>query len=382
MIELIEFNTNEKKSKDKVQKDHDDLSTYFFFLSLSLFPEFPDILPPPPSPRSALLGPTDFSISLEKLPCSDQTSDFICDIYSITSCSTASVTSKYATDHWLYSSSSASSSVSGTHSDILSFDDCGPVILKHDCEDLYPLKEVIDGKEVVTITTSNTAPTTSTLSVSMPVSLSQFSVPHQGIPTVSSRNIDERNCAPYILKSSEYNQTSNTGEDVICLLTPETFLSGSPCSVQSSHIPHETASELSLRDSCVHEKNDVSRQATAWASSQECLKPASTMPQVNYKSSNSKGYLNHLGVLKTSRKFANFQDNENISESVSYGQDMEMISNIDDTEQSLKNIAQSEEEEQKEAERHSQQKISLYDAGPLPPIGVFWDIENCQVCIL
>lgn len=352
--------------------------------SFLFFPEFPEILPPPPSPRCALFGSTGFSLSLEKCPSSDNTSNSTCDIHSVTCYSTECATHKYATDQWLYSSSSASSSVAGTTSDYLGYEDYAPVLVKQDCEDLCSLKEVMDGKEVITITTSNTPHTTSTLSVSTPSSVSHFPCSNQGMHTTSSRSLDEKNCLQYTPKYSECNQASNTTANIeSCLLTPEAFLLESSYSINSRHISDEISiSVLPVKDSNMYEKDYVNRQASAWASNvQECQKLTSKMPKVNCKVSTSKEYLNELGVFKSSKKNSSCQDNENISESTSNGHEMDMISNMDDTEQDLKSIAQLEDDEQKEAERQSHQKISLFDIGRLPPIGVFWDIENCQVCI-
>lgn len=495
----------------------------------------------------------------------------------MTSCSIGCTTSKYTTDQWLYSSSSTCSSVSGTHSDFLGFDDYAPVIAtKRDSEDIYPFKEVMDGKEVVTITTSNTAHTTSTLSLSTPVSVPHFSAPYQSMQTVStSRGLSEVQFTPYTPKppdyaqassssvatllvstpasvphfsapyqgmqstsssrslsegqfqytpKPEYSQASSTSatsksslltnfapyqgiptvssskslseeqfqytskpeysqpsstslaaettllpqfsapyqglqttpssrslsEEQIMhytpkheysqasstsaaadttllpqfsspyqgiqstssqslseeqlmhytpkheysqalsasaatepsLLTPEAFLSESLYTVSSQHnIPDDLSTSALLNSGNIYEKTNTDGQTGTWGSStrQEDLKLTPKTPQGSSKVSDSKDYLNQLGVLKSTRKFTSFQDSENMSESASYGQELEMLCNMEDAEQDLKSM---EEEEQKEVERQSRQKLSLYDVGRLPPIGVFWDIENCQVCVL
>lgn len=360
----------------------------FLIPALPYVPEFPEILPPPPGPGCALLGPMNFSISLEKCPTSDSTSNCTCDIYDITSCSIGYTASKYLTDQCLNSCSSTSSSVSGTYSDFLSFEDFAPVIAsKGDCEDIYSFKEVMDGKEVITITTSNTSHSTNTLSVSTPASVPHFSTPYTGLQTASSLgSLSKEQFTQYTPKPPEHTQDSGTSAArELSLLTPEAFLSESPFSPNSRHIPDELSIASALLDtSDIYEKGSTNGQAGTWASTsqQENLKLTPKTLPTSCKISDSKDFLNQLGVLKTPRK-SNSQDSENISDSTaSYGQEMDMICNLDDAEQDLKNMTQLEEEEQKEAERQSRQKLSLYDMGRLPPIGVFWDIENCQVCVL
>lgn len=211
--------------------------------------------------------------------------------------------------------------------------------------------------------------------------LPQFSTPYEGIQNTSSRSLSEEQITHYTPKH-EYSQASSTNVATeSSLMTPEAFLSESPYTVSSQHnIPDDLSTSALLNSGNMYEKSDTNGQTGTWGSStrQEVLKPTPKTPQGISKVSGSKDYVNQLGVLKSARKFTSFQDSENVSESASYGQELEMLCNMEDAEQDLKSM---EEEEQKEVERQSRQKLSLYDVGRLPPIGVFWDIENCQVCV-
>lgn len=346
------------------------------------FAEFPEILPPPPSPPCILLGPTDFSLSLEKCPSYDSTSNCTCDTTGMTNCSIGYTTSRHASDQWFYSSSSTSSSVSGIYPDSFGFEDYAPIVVKKDCEDLYPLMEVMDGKEVVTITTSSTVHTTSTLSVSVPSSGSHFSLPYKGIQTMSSMDIDKRFSMKYIPQTSECNGASNTKANLdSALMTPGAFLSESSYSTDSGHIPDRLSPpNTPVRGIDIYENSDISTKVgTCTCSRQDCLTATSQMSEFSCKILNSKDSLGQLDVLLTPKRFTHSQDTESSNENISCGPEADLISNVDDFDQDLKTIEQLEEEDdQKETDRHPCQKS--YDVGRLPPIGVFWDIENCQVC--
>ncbi|KAG7158632.1 Malonyl-CoA decarboxylase-like, partial [Homarus americanus] len=219
--------------------------------------DFPEVLPSPPSPSSvkALLGPADFSSSEEDFEKYD-TSNFSIDTNNFNNFSNnfTKISGQFTASsvgRLLYSPSSSSSSVSVTHSELHGAGEyllCSQKTVKKDDQNLYPVVEIMDGKEVVTITTSNTVSTRSSLSTSKQGSKSNSSV-------------------------------------------------------------------------------------------------------VTYVGKNGAG-------------------SDNLTS------DYE-----DDIEQELKDIEQiEEEEEKKEKERQTQNQTALsYDGGRLPPIGVFWDIENCQV---
>lgn len=324
----------------------------------------------------------DFSLSLEKFPSCDSTSNSTCDTSGTTNCSIDYTTSRHASDQWFYSSSSTSSSVSGPFPDSLGFEDYAPIVTKKDCEDLYPLMEVMDGKEVITITTSNTVPTTSTLSISVPASRSHFMFPYKGVQNMSSRDIDNGINIKYIPQTSERNRASSTKVNLdSTLMTPGAFLSESSYSTTSGHIPDRVnPSNTPIRGDDIYENVDVSTKVdTCTSSRQDCLTATSQLSHLNCKFLNSKESLKGLDVLLTPKRFAHSQDTESSNENTSCGLEVDLISNVDDFEQDLKAIEQLEEDDQKETDTQPCQKSS-YDVGRLPPIGVFWDIENCQVC--
>ncbi|KAK8398550.1 hypothetical protein O3P69_004010 [Scylla paramamosain] len=340
--------------------------------------EFPESLPPPPSPPcTLLLGPTDFSFPVEKCPSFDSTSNSSCDTTSMTSCSISYTTSRHANDQWFYSSSSTSSSVSGAYPDSLSFEDYGPVMAKKEHESLYPLMEIMDGKEVVTITTSDITHTSNTLSASG----SHFSLPYKGMQTMSSREIDKNSNMKCLPQTSEYNGDLNTEANLdSTLMTPGAFLSESLYFLYNGHIPCSfTPSDTSVKGTDIYENPDVSTKVDTWSySRQDYLRATPQMPQLNCKGLNSKDGFKPLDVLLTPKRFTHSQDTESSNENTSCGPEVDLISNADDFEQDLKCIEQLEEEDQKETDRQACQKSS-YDLGRLLPIGVFWDIENCQV---
>ena len=349
---------------------------------LIFFAGFPEILPTPPSPPcSLLLGPTDFSLSQGKCQSFDSTSNCTCDTTGTTNCSIGYATSRHATDQWFYSSSSTSSSVSGTYPDSLGFEDYTPVLAKKYREDLYPLMEVMDGKEVVTITTSNTAHTTSTLSVTVPPSASHFSLPYKEMQTTSSRKMNERNTMKYIPQNFECNGVSNTKANMdITLMTPGAFLSESSYSTQSGHIQDRFShTNTPIRGGDIYKNADASTKVGSWTCSrQDSLRATPQMSQLNCKILNTKDSFKQLDLLLTPKRFTHSKDSESSNENISCGPEVDLISNVDDFEQDLKCIELEEEDDQKEIDRQPCPKS--YDVGRLPPIGVFWDIENCQVC--
>lgn len=300
----------------------------------------------------------------------------------MTNCSIGSTTSRHASDQWFYSSSSTSSSVSGPFPDSFSLEDYAPVVTKKNSENLYPLMEVMDGKEVITITTSNTVHTTSTLSVSVPASGPHFTFPYKGVESMSSRDIDDGINIKYRPQTSECNRTSSTKTNLdSTLMTPGAFLSESLYSTASGHIPDRfTPSNTPVRGDDIYENVDVSTKVdTCTCSRQDCLTATSQMSHINCKFLNSKDSLKGFDVLLTPKRFAHSQDTESSNGNTSCGPEVDLISNVDDFEQDFKAIEQLEEDDQKETDRQPCQKSS-YDVGRLPPIGVFWDIENCQVC--
>lgn len=299
----------------------------------------------------------------------------------MTSCSISYTTSRHANDQWFYSSSSTSSSVSGAYPDSLSFEDYGPVMAKKEHESLYPLMDIIDGKEVVTITTSNTTHTSNTLSLSVPASGPHFSFPYKGMQLVSSREIDKSASMKCVPQTSEYNGALNTDANTdSTLLTPGAFLSESLHFLYNGHIPCSfSPSDVPVQGTDIYENPDVSTKVDAWGCSrQDCLRATPQMSQLSCKGLSSKDGFKPLDMLLTPKRFTHSQDTESSNENTSCGPEVDSISNADDFEQDLKCIEQLEEEDQKETDRQACQKS--YDMGRLPPIGVFWDIENCQVC--
>ncbi|KAG0718693.1 Meiosis regulator and mRNA stability factor 1 [Chionoecetes opilio] len=296
------------------------------------------------------------------------------------SCSIEFTRSRHATDQWFYSSSSTCSSVSGTYPDLFGYEDYGAVQATKGCEDLYPLTEVMDGKEVVTITTSNTVHTTNTLSVAVPGSESHISMPCKGMQTMSSRDIENNSGMKCIPQTCECNGASNTKESLDSfLMTPGAFLSET-CSTDSGNIPERLSpSSTPIRSTYIYENPDVSTKvdSTYTCSRQDFKMASSQMSQLDYKVLNTKESLKQLNVLLTPKRFTHAQDTESSNGNTSCGAEVDLISNMDDFEQDLKTVEQLEDD-QKEAEGQPCQK-SLYDVGRLPPIGVFWDIENCQV---
>lgn len=265
-----------------------------------------------------------------------------------------------------------------------------------DCEPMFYVHEIMDGKEVVTVTTSCLMPT------------------HNASPTSRSRMgtncdlatfVENTNCVP---EDAMYKANTNTpkynigGVDVpvsvqenLMLLTPENFVATLSCSSTgtSSLVDLEIASELPTRlemsrDTCIKENirkprctplqedvRDLPPKTVQTSSEATEVKNASTKVLITpdkfahaaYSLSNvTKEESGRSGVVRS--LYSYYSNN---------GTESEPLSESDEELEELE-----EEDERKEEERQSQQQAaSMYDTGRLPPIGVFWDIENCQVCL-
>ncbi|XP_042240421.1 meiosis regulator and mRNA stability factor 1-like isoform X2 [Homarus americanus] len=369
--------------------------------------DFPEVLPSPPSPSSvkALLGPADFSSSEEDFEKYD-TSNFSIDTNNFNNFSNnfTKISGQFTASsvgRLLYSPSSSSSSVSVTHSELHGAGEyllCSQKTVKKDDQNLYPVVEIMDGKEVVTITTSNTVSTRSSLSTSKQGSKSNSSVvTYVGKNGAGSMSGNQRKNLDPIKAKSDINIVSTfVGNELSQLLPPEIFAPTPPCSSSgASSTEFCTNTELPLVNTRYAQEEEMQRRLNF--SEQGTLNTTcSQIVQMNCNSSAYKNDLTKSDILLTPDKFTSAcynaaANNETRMCSSSCMCRLCVTSALegdnltsdyeDDIEQELKDIEQiEEEEEKKEKERQTQNQTALsYDGGRLPPIGVFWDIENCQV---
>ncbi|XP_071550871.1 meiosis regulator and mRNA stability factor 1 isoform X2 [Panulirus ornatus] len=366
--------------------------------------DFPEVLPPPPSPSSeeALLGPTDFSLSSENSERYGTTnfnvdtndfSNYNDNFIMMSGQSTASTVR-----HRQYSPSSNSSCVSLTHSEMIGVAEYSQTVMKKDYEYLYPVVEFMDGKEVITLTTSNTNSTSDSLSTSMQGLKSGYSTPtYVGKNSTAFKSVNHRkDLDPIKSKSDTDTVPTFLGNDVSHLLTPGRFASIPPCSRNgASFTGTENRSELFLTSSeCTQEEEKVKRRLNELEQG-SLTTTCSQIVQTNHIGSEHRNDFIESEILLTPDRFTPAHYNAEVeyenkmcnlsSLSGIYGNngleaDLMTSDYEDELEQALKDIEQMEEDDRKEEERQSQQQTaSTYDNGRLPPIGVFWDIENCQV---
>lgn len=275
--------------------------------------------------------------------------------------------------------------------------------MKKEYEDLHPLVEFMDGKEVITITTSNTVSTSDTLTTSMQGFKSGYCIPtYVGKSGTAFRSVNHRkDLDPIKSKSDNDIVPTFLGNNISHLLTPETFASIPPSSSNgASFTGIENGSELFLLSSkCVHEEeeeetiniglNDMEQGSQTTTCSQ--------IVQMNRSGSKHKDDLTESEILLTPDRFTPAYHNAEIEYEnricsltslsglhCNSGLEVDLMTSDyeDELEQALKDLEQMEEDDRKEEERQTQhQSTSAYDNGRLPPIGVFWDIENCQVRI-
>ncbi|XP_069956765.1 meiosis regulator and mRNA stability factor 1 isoform X7 [Cherax quadricarinatus] len=364
--------------------------------------DFPEVLPLPPSPTSveSLLGPMDFSS--ENFENYDNSSNFSIDVNDFNDLSNNLIkisgqSTALSAGHGMYSSSSSSSSVSVTQSELLGTGENTHSLTNKDCPDLYPVVEFLDGKEVITITTSNTVPNNNTLSATMSGFKSGDSVPTcVGKTSTSFNHINQKEFFnPIKEKSNSDNVSTVVENEVSHLLTPFIFASVPSCSNSgTSSTELETSSELPSVTPRYAQVEEMQRMANV-SNQTSLITTCSQTVQMNCNSSKYKDGSSESEILLTPDRFASADHcaetkNENrlcssdclcrLYVPSTLEADLMTSDYEDDIEQDLKDIEEMEEEEKKKEERQTQHHSALsYDSGRLPPIGVFWDIENCQV---
>lgn len=374
---------------------------YKLITCLYFHADFPEVLPSPPSSSSEemLLGPTNFLVSTDNVEGSGAFYTF----------NTGTNFNDFDATRIICNDISKESVV--MNSQKLSKVNCNDSVVvgmqqeasgggqqkehhSRDCEPMFYVPEIVDGKEVVTITTSCLMPTHN----ASPTSRSRM-----GINCDLATYVENTNCVPEdaMNKANTNTPKYNIGGVGVpvsiqekLLLTPENFMATlSRSSTGTSLVDLEMAPELPTRletstDTGIKENMRKSR-CTPLQEDVRNLPPKTVQTSseaTEVKNASTK-------VLITPDKFAHaaysLRDvtkeeggRSGVVRSLySYysnnGTESEPLSESDEELEELE-----EEDERKEEERQSQQQAAaMYDTGRLPPIGVFWDIENCQVCL-
>ncbi|XP_045606696.1 meiosis regulator and mRNA stability factor 1 isoform X2 [Procambarus clarkii] len=356
--------------------------------------DFPDVLPPPPSPPTvkALLGPTHLSsdnvdtasnISIDANDFNDLSNNCIKISWQSTALSAG---------HQIYSPSSSCSSVSMTHSELLGSSEYS--LTNKDCQDLYPLLEFLDGKEVITLTTSNIISNKNTLSTSTPGFNLVNSIPTSVGKSISSSSENHINNIDPVKIKSNIDVSTAVENDASHLLTPDIFASAPSCSNSgASSTEFETSSDLPLNTPVYTQEEEMQRKPFVLEQS-SLITTCSQKVQMNCNSSKYKDSYSGSDILLTPDRFDSayrnaIKNEERLCNSSclcrlcvpsALEADLMTYDFEDDIEQDLKDIEKMEEEDSRKEERQTQhQTASSYGGCRLPPIGVFWDIENCQV---
>ncbi|KAK3875906.1 hypothetical protein Pcinc_019252 [Petrolisthes cinctipes] len=360
--------------------------------------DFPEVLPSPPSPSSGdtLLGPTRFLLSTDSAESSGAFYGFNSNFSDFdttrVNCNDISKESVALNSQQPSQATKCKDSKVGR---LQEANGGGQQHVHHNNRDGKPLfyvPEIVNGKEVVTLTTSCHTPTHNTSSTS-------FS--KMGVNCDLATYVENTNCVPEDAMNINKGNANTLNYDIcadvpvsvqdnVFLLTPENFAStlsrsstGTSSLVDLESILPElpTRLEACIKESvrkvrCTHTQGDVM---------------ALTPKTVQTSSETTEGKNTSTKAIITPNKFAHATYSPRgvtkeeggrsgvVRSLYSYysnnGTESELMS---ESEEELEELE--EEDERKEEERQSkQQAASLYDNGRLPPIGVFWDIENCQV---
>ncbi|XP_069981416.1 meiosis regulator and mRNA stability factor 1 isoform X4 [Penaeus vannamei] len=357
--------------------------------------DFPEILPsPPPAAAEGLLGPTDFMMAPESTGRRERNGDqFYYNSNNDSSQSTVDTVKK----SWLCKTKVNSDECKWSVKRIDSIDYARNSYVKGN-DRLYPEIEVIDGKEIVTLTTSNTAPASCVISaapqkiLSLPTSVGNCS----NWSLVNQRQGHDSNLAN---EMCNLNRGSSKEENpLLPLLTPESFKSPSPCLTQEiysaaymdSIIPLKNDTDEKLedeKDSTLLNVSDgtlINVNDDSYCTSQSLQTNCNGLTYREEESSQAdiltpEQFTRPLYQTQTSNDLSNFG-----SSYCGNGVDADLMSSDVEyeLEQELAALEQGEDEEENKEDQEGQTQSkswTAYNSDRLPPIGVFWDIENCQV---
>ncbi|XP_066944259.1 meiosis regulator and mRNA stability factor 1 isoform X6 [Macrobrachium rosenbergii] len=233
--------------------------------------------------------------------------------------------------------------------------------------DLYPTIELLDGKEVVTLTKSCNSASHNTLTVSHQeyAKYTSSGLRENGLHKTYSHNTcimeDKENHKQQGLKTLprmvENTDESTDGEEhssytgsQSCLFRPEDFASNGVTSEEKN--AYRVSHFQTLPKDCFYE--DLAVKANRACNVVNSLRNCDNFNRYNFK-------LDSDG-------------------NVNYKSDADLNSDLDDEyEQELLDLELQDEDDDDKETKNPENKAAGYDNSKLPPIGVFWDIENCQV---
>ncbi|XP_068205935.1 meiosis regulator and mRNA stability factor 1 isoform X2 [Palaemon carinicauda] len=242
-----------------------------------------------------------------------------------------------------------------------------PPVSKEEAEknsiDLYPTIELLDGKEVVTLTKSSNSAPQNTLTVSHQEyskytsgsrenGLHQSSSHHNVDIKEKNKLVDPKTLSRVLENTDESTdgeeQSSYAGSQT-CLFRPEDFF---PNGVNSSEKKTNKVSNLTTPKGCFRE--DFTVKSNRACNIADNLQRCNNFSQYNFKADGDGN--------------------------VNYKSDADVNSDLDDEyEQELLDLELQDEDDDDKETKNPENKATGYDSSKLPPIGVFWDIENCQV---
>ncbi|XP_042864024.1 meiosis regulator and mRNA stability factor 1-like isoform X3 [Penaeus japonicus] len=357
--------------------------------------DFPEILPSPPSGAAeGLLGPTDFTMAPESSGRRENTSTYIVpdrnsdNFFYNSNDDNSQPTVDTVEQSWLYKSKATSAECKWSFKRNDSIDYARNSYVKSN-DRLYPEIEVMDGKEIVTLTTSNTAPGSCVIS-NAPQKI--LSVP-TNVGSCSNWNATKQgqgNDADLANEMCNFsNGPSKEGNPLLPLLTPESFKSPSPCLSQQIYSGHYMNSAIPLKKD-MDEKLEDEKESTLLNVNEDSYCTSQAL-QINcngltYREEES-SQADILTPEQFTRPLYQTQTSNDLSNFGSYcgnGVDTDLMSSDVEyeLEQELAALEQGEDDDDSKEDQDGQtqnKSWGAYNNDRLPPIGVFWDIENCQV---
>ncbi|XP_047474439.1 meiosis regulator and mRNA stability factor 1-like isoform X2 [Penaeus chinensis] len=357
--------------------------------------DFPEILPSPPSASAeGLLGPTDFTMASESSGRKERNGD---QFYYNSNNDISQSTADTVEQSWLCKTKVTSAECKWSVKRLDSIGYARSSYVKN-TDRLYPEIEVMDGKEIVTLTTSNTAPTSCVISAA-PQKILSLPTNVGNCINWNSEKQGQGHESDLANEMCNFNRVSSKEENpLLPLLTPESFKSPSPCSTQeiysvaymNSIIPLKKDTDEKLEDEKdstllnVSDSTLLNVNEDSYCTSQTVQTNCNGLAYREEESSQAdiltpEQFTRPLYQTQISNDLSNFG-----SSYCGNGVDADLMSSDVEyeLEQELAALEQGEDDDdnKEDQERQTQSKSwAAYNSDRLPPIGVFWDIENCQV---
>ncbi|XP_064094347.1 meiosis regulator and mRNA stability factor 1-like [Macrobrachium nipponense] len=234
--------------------------------------------------------------------------------------------------------------------------------------DLYPTIELLDGKEVVTLTKSCNSASHNTLTVS-----------HQEYAKYTSSGSRENGLHKTYLHNSTCMIEDKENHKLQGLKTLPRVVENTDESTDGEEHSSYTGSQ-----SCLFRPEDFafngvnSNEKNAYRVSRFQTLPKDCFCEDFAVKPNRACNVNSLRNCDHFNLVYNFKPDSDGN--VNYKSDADLNSDLDDEyEQELLDLELQDEDDEDKETKNPENKAAGYDNSKLPPIGVFWDIENCQV---